>query len=594
MEGRPTWIWAAGAVLVVLIGFSLLRNSGGGSQAAGQAGAQQAQQERAPAGAIQISMASSSTKQEWLHQAVRDFNGASSRDRSLQQDGKAIFVEIVQETVDGRKVDYRSGTMITDTLSGKIKPTILSPAEESWILKFQKEWQAIHGRAVGREIGPALVRTPMVIATWQSRAKALGCWPTPEAGCTWERIRALATAPDGWGALDHPEWGKFKFGYGYVGESNSGTFTAILTCMFGAAKTAGLTVADVDVSTGCGEFMAGVEKAKIHSGTRSEWLLEQMTTGGPEYLDAIVTYESDVVLWNRTQSQNLREPLVSVYPQDGTIVVSHPFTILEGVPWVTSEQVAAARIFQKFLLSNETQRAVLTTGLRPADPNVRIESPIDAAHGANPQARLVTLEVPDALVIERIVEVWHRVKKHATIAMVFDKSGSMAGTKITAAIKGAQEFVQRMDRDDQLIWMPFDSTLYPPVDGAGADFGEQLISRIGSTPASGGTALYDSILSAYDRLQAARRASGDTRRYGIVVLSDGQDTSSRASLTQLEARLKPEEGDPMGVQIHTIAIGTDADENVLKKIANAAHGRFWKGQTADQMIAVYKGIATYY
>ena len=297
---------------------------------------------------------------------------------------------------------------------------------------------------------------------------------------------------------------------------------------------------------------------------------------------------------NRTQGQNLREPIVAAYPQDGTIVTGHPFTILEGVPWVTTEQVAAAKILQKFLVSSDVQRAVLNTGLRPGDPTVKIDSPIDPAYGANPQAKLVALEVPEALVIDRIVEVWHRVKKHATIAMVFDKSGSMAGAKINAAIKGAQGFVRVMDRDDQLIWMPFDATLYPAAKGGGADIGEQLIATIGSTPASGGTALYDSILTAYDQLQAERRTSGDTRRYGIVVLSDGQDTNSRASLSQLESRLRPEESDPMGVQIHTIAIGTDADENVLKKIANAAHGQFWKGNTPDEMTTVYKSIATYY
>jgi Ca-activated chloride channel family protein len=132
------------------------------------------------------------------------------------------------------------------------------------------------------------------------------------------------------------------------------------------------------------------------------------------------------------------------------------------------------------------------------------------------------------------------------------------------------------------------------VEGRGSEIGEDLIRRIGSTPASGGTALYDGVMAAHEELQGMRRLHGDTRRYGIVVLSDGQDTNSRATLSALEARLKPEEGDPTGVQVHTIAIGRDADETVLKKIANAAHGRFWKGNTANEMVAVYKAIATYY
>jgi len=58
--------------------------------------------------------------------------------------------------------------------------------------------------------------------------------------------------------------------------------------------------------------------------------------------------------------------------------------------------------------------------------------------------------------------------------------------------------------------------------------------------------------------------------------------------------LSPQESDPTGVQIHTIAIGKDADERTLKRIANAAHGSYWKGQTVDDMISVYRAIATYY
>ena len=55
------------------------------------------------------------------------------------------------------------------------------------------------------------------------------------------------------------------------------------------------------------------------------------------------------------------------------------------------------------------------------------------------------MTVPETLVIDRVGEVWHDVRKHAAIVIVFDKSGSMGGSKITSAVKGAQEFVKKMD-----------------------------------------------------------------------------------------------------------------------------------------------------
>jgi Ca-activated chloride channel homolog len=600
MEGRPIWIWSAAGVLLLLIvlNFARLTPPGTFARSSGPASGGQsgpsAQASQAPPGTIAISIANSIGKQEWMHRAVQSFNDASARDGALQLEGRPVFVDILQESVEGRRQDYRSGPMVADTVSERIKPTILSPADEASILKLQKDWQAIKGGTLTREVGQPLAHTPMVIATWQSRAQVLGCWPEPEPECTWQRFRSLAIAPDGWGSLGRAEWGRLKLGYGYVGESAAGTSAAILMCLVGAEKSTALTVADVEAPRGCGQFMADLEQVKIHSGSDTVWLVDQMAQGGPEYLDAAILFEVQVVLANQNRGRELREPLVAIYPRDGTLLVGHPFTILEGAPWVTPDQIAAARIFQRYLLSVEQQQALLATGLRPVTPGVQLGSPIERSYGANPQADLILRDSPESLVVDGIVEVWHRIKKHAVVAIVFDKSGSMAGAKMSAAVAGATEFVRRMDRDDRLIWRPFDTGVHPPVEGMGSDISEELISRIRSTPASGQTALYDAVLSTYAQLGELRRTYGDTRRYGMVVLSDGQDTHSSIGLSVLESRLKPLEADPNGIQIHTIAIGTDADEQVLRKIASAAHGRYWKGQTANEIVAVYKAIATYY
>lgn len=592
MTGRPIWLWAAAAVLAILVGFRVATETARArTQTQTSSSTSTTPGQPAPPDAVRISIASSFGKQAWLHQATGEFNAASIHDSGLQVSGKPISVEILQETVNGVRQDYRSRTMLSDTFDGKIKPTILSPSDEATIQKLQRDWQAMNsGQQIARDIGPSLARTPLVFAMWQSRATALGCWPTPEPRCTWEQIRQLAASPEGWGLVGRSDWGTLKIGYGYVGESSVGNQAAALMCMLGAGKPQVLTLDDIGVDSACGRFMSDVERAKTHSGTTSDWLLGQMTGGGPEYLDTVIIYEVQVIDLNRLQAANLREPVVAVYPQDGTFLVGHPFTVLDGAPWVTADQRNAAGIYLAYLLATERQRALVSTGLRPANDALPLGDPIATRYGANPQANIVNLAAPDALTSERITEVWHRVKKHAVIALVFDKSGSMAGGKITAAIRGAEEFVKTMDRDDLLIWMPFDGRVHPPFEGSV----EQMLDRIRSTPASGDTALYDAVLAAQDRLEAVRRDHRDSRRYGIVILSDGRDTHSNASLATIEARLKPGESDPHGVQIHAIAIGNDADEGVLRKIAGAAHGRFWKTQATSDTVAVYRSIATYY
>ena len=589
---QSIWLYGAIGLLVLFVGIAFigqLAGSGGDGDRPGASATPSA-----PPNSVAISIASSNTKEAWLHQAVEAFNLAAQTDGNLQVGGKPVFVGIVQEEIDGKPVDYRSGTMVSDTLSGKIQPTILSPGEESWIAKFEREWSAVKGGDPITADQPVVVRTPLVVAMWQSRARALDCWPVPGPGCTWKALRDLATSQDGWGSVGHPEWRSFRFGYGFFGESNSGTLAVISMCSVGLSKDAALTVADVEPTNDCGRFIADLEVAKVHSGKSDVWLLDKMTGGGPEYLDAVVTYESNVIARNRSAAGSLREPLVSVYPQDGTIVVGHPYAILDGASWVTAEQVQGADIFRNYLLSRDQQQKVLELGLRPADTAVPLGAPIDPSLGANPDANLVALPVPETLVIDRIGEVWHRIRKHAVIAVVFDKSGSMSGTKITAAVRGAQAFVGRMDGEDRLMWVPFDDGIYPGANGRVADVREELVSEIAGTSAAGGTALYDAVLFAYEELSKVRASEGDVHRYGIVVLSDGQDQNSQRSLSQLEAALQPSEGDPAGIQIHTIAIGEDADENVLRKIAGAAHGRYWKVDVESQVVVVYTDIAAYF
>lgn len=592
-------VWLIGAVvlLFIFIVAGVLGMVGGGNGGnGGNGGVAGSPTAQAPDNAVRISIASSNTKEKWLHAATDAFNAAALTDPSLQVGGRPVFVEILQETIDGKQVDYRSGTMVSDSLTGKIKPTVISPGEESWVAKFAREYGAANNGAnpIRASNNPLVVRTPLVIAMWESRAKALGCWPTPGPECTWKTLRSLAADPAGWGAYQRPEWRKFRFGYGYFGESNSGTLAVLAMCLSGLDKTGGLTVADVEPGNGCGRFISDIEKAKVHSGKSDTWLIAKMTTGGPEYLDAVVTYESNVIATNLKSAADLREPLVSVYPQDGTIVVGHPFAILDGTPWVSADQAAAAGILRDFLLTSDQQGKLSDFGLRPADPAAKPGPPIDASHGANPDATIVALSVPETLVIDRVGEVWRQVRKHAAIVIVFDKSGSMGGSKITAAIKGAQAFVTKMESADYLRWLPFDNEIYDGAAGLKADIGERLLGEIGSTSADGGTALYDAVRQAYDELVAMRATNGDTMRYGIVVLSDGADTSSVSSLSQLETALAPAENDPFGIQIHTIAIGEDADQGVLQKIAAASNGRFWAPKSDQDVIAVYKDIAAHY
>ena len=373
---------------------------------------------------IEITMASSSTKKEWVNQAMKAFNEDSKTNPQLQVDGRPIQVEVLLEEEEPGVFDhYRSGSMVGDILNRKIEPTIASPAEQSWIQKLRAEWRGSKAEKswsskLGRDLSsavvtsgeaPGLLRTPLVIAMWQSRAEALGCWPRSGPDCTWARLRNLAANPDGWGMSGHLEWGKLKFGYGYVGRSNSATFTQALSCMSGLQKISGLTLEEVSAENGCGEAMRALtvsETALIRIHQRSDRVLREMRDRGPEYLDAGTNYEKKVIEVMQESRPLLPEPIVAVYPQDGTITPTHPFAILDRAPWVTPVQAEAASVFLQFLLSDQQQSRLVSHGLRPTDPTKPLGPPIDRLHGVDPGANLVLVEVPGTQAIGAIVELW--------------------------------------------------------------------------------------------------------------------------------------------------------------------------------------------
>ncbi len=361
---------------------------------------------------INITLANSSVKKEWIDWAIQDFNAASKTDQNLQLKGRPlalngtpIKVEVIFEEIGpGLRDHYRSGTMIRDILDSKIKPTIASPAERSWVLNLKETWPG--GEAIMKGEAPDLVRTPLVIAMWESRATALGCWPRAGPDCTWRRLRTLGTSPDGWGTLGHPEWGRWKFGYGHVGRSNSATFTQALNCFSGLHKTSGLTVDEVRIGTGCGQAMLDVNRAAPIIHEKSETVCTWLRERGPSFLDGCTSYEKEIIENNLIYGPTLPEPIVAVYPQDGTIVATHPFAVLDGAPWVTSEQAEAAAVFLRFLLSDQQQSRLKGHGFRPTDPDLLLGPPIDPINGANPRANLVVVEVPGTEVIDAVVQLW--------------------------------------------------------------------------------------------------------------------------------------------------------------------------------------------
>jgi Ca-activated chloride channel family protein len=122
-----------------------------------------------------------------------------------------------------------------------------------------------------------------------------------------------------------------------------------------------------------------------------------------------------------------------------------------------------------------------------------------------------------------------------SLGIVLDTSGSMDGEKMAAARDALDRFLsQLLDRDDEVFLYRFDTN---PVLVEGWTGDKRRISaELGRIQPRGGTALYDAVAEAVPLAQ-----SGHNRKKALVIISDGNDTSSRMELSALKQLIRETE-----------------------------------------------------
>ncbi|APR85502.1 von Willebrand factor, type A [Minicystis rosea] len=574
MKGRGMSTLIVGVFLAVCaIVIWIAKSSDAGQGTSPRAGASAAPS--APTGpAVEILVSSSDGKKDWLEAVAKSFHEAKT-----SVGDKPVRVTLLH---------MKSGESLQKILDGKEKPTVWSPAGQAWIDLINQTWKARTGHAFVEGAKPT-VMSGLVVAMWEPMARALG-WPDKPIG--WNDIFKVAADPKGWASQGHPEWGPFRFGHGHPDYSTSAMLSMLSAIYAAADKTTGLTADDMkrpDVI----QKVGALERSIVHYGESSGWLTEKLCTKGPAYLSAVTLYEANVIKANTRYHDKMPSKLVAVYPKEGTFWENHPTGVVNA-DWVSAEQKEAAAKFVAFMTSKEQQARAVDSGYRPTDPTVALGAPIDAEHGVDPkQSAGKSLEYVSESLFRRANEMWHEVKKHSTVFLTLDTSGSMNGAPMNAAKKGAAQFIREMQKQDEIAVTAFSSTpvLLKPLSRV-ADVGEGLSQQVEGLFANGGTALYDAALGALDAIEAHKKSEKEPRLYGVVILSDGKDTSSRSKLSDLLDRMPATESAD-GTRIFTVAYGDDADEDLLKQIAARSNALFLKGN-AGNIDKIYHQISAYF
>ena len=174
-----------------------------------------------------------------------------------------------------------------------------------------------------------------------------------------------------------------------------------------------------------------------------------------------------------------------------------------------------------------------------------------------------------------------------TVGLIIDASGSMR-PKIGEVIAASLSFARLSNPQDELFAVRFNDDVQDLMPGrpfllAGDLAG--LETAVTAIRPDGRTALYDGLMDGLDHLAAGSRA-----RKVLVVVSDGGDNASQATLDAVLTRARAS-----NAAIYTIGIfdPDDMDKNpgVLKSLANTTGGERFLPRSAGALLAACETIA---
>jgi tight adherence protein B len=166
------------------------------------------------------------------------------------------------------------------------------------------------------------------------------------------------------------------------------------------------------------------------------------------------------------------------------------------------------------------------------------------------------------------------------VVLIIDTSGSMRDRPLTSAKVAAYAFLARIPSEAQVAVVGFGdaSTLVSPM----ATDRRPASDAIQALEADGETALYDAV-----RLASEQFSDDAETRRSIVLLSDGADTASLATIEQASESLKAE-----NIHLDVVElVGTESNRPALDQLAVAGSGRVASVDDPSALAVLYDDLA---
>lgn len=473
-------------------------------------------------------------------------------------------------------------------------PDVWLPGASSWVMLVRTRL-AQSAPALIPSDTPGFAQSPFVIAMPRPMAQALG-WPDRSIG--FSDLVAIGTDPKGWGSAGHPEWGQLHLGKTNPLLSTTGLHALVIAYFAGSGVSADLTAANLADPHVLG-FVKGVELATVHYGESASVFLQNLAQSDSQgqaltYVSAIALEERQVIAYNEGKfsagGRTPTVPLAAVYPKEGTLISDNPFVVLNA-PWVTEAQKAAAADLLAYMQDPAQQAKLQLAGYRDASGK---PPTVSGDVGIIPDQPKVVIKPPSGGVLAKLQASWWTVRKPARVLIIVDVSGSMDDTAAPGATKldlvkaALLAALGQVGDDDQVgLWSFSDQYRQLVPIGRVGDQRQTLIAAVSRLQANGGTRLFDTVRDGWDLV---RKTADPLHISAVVVLTDGQDNASGGgSLDSLTTALT-QQPPVSAVRVFTVAYGADADQQDLKRIANASRGEAYDARDPTLIKEVFLAV----
>jgi len=174
-----------------------------------------------------------------------------------------------------------------------------------------------------------------------------------------------------------------------------------------------------------------------------------------------------------------------------------------------------------------------------------------------------------------------RKKRSLSIVLAIDRSGSMATpsagyVKLDLAREAAASVVGFLTDKDQVGVIAFDAEAQEIVRLGKVESKAKIEDEIATIQAGGGTNIYPALEIAHRRLKDT-----DTQLKHIILASDGKSQQS-GDLYPLVSEMAKDK-----ITVSTIAIGVDADREMMQKLADLGSGRYYETNDAGDLPRIF-------